>query len=164
VEVVGVKTLNLQMVYDELLQATRDTPMEQVKNTVMTLTSLLESDTTDDGADDDTRRALDPAPLLRATVFPVRYPNGDRALVSGEVEFAIADRNHLAERFRARIKTLDHDLPSVSRLMPFFEWAGIERRCLSASVKQFTSVSGGEQRTISVRLRDLKLKAHAILR
>lgn len=161
-EVLGVKTLNLQMVYDELLQATSDTPMEHVKNTVMTFNSLLESDTTDDGPD--LKCQLDPTLLLKAAVFPIRYPNGDKALVSGEVQFAIADRKHLAEQFRDRIKTLDYDLRGVRQLMPFFEWAGLERRYLSTLVKQFTSLSGGEQRPISVRQRDLKLKAHAILR
>ena len=161
-EVLGVKVLNLKIVYDELSQATPDTPMEYVKKTVMAFNSLLEFDTTDDGPD--LRRKLDPTRLLEAAVFPIRHPNGDKALVSGSVQFAIADRKHLALHFRDRIKTLDYDLQDTRHLMPFFEWTGVDRYCLSASVRQFTCLSGGEQRPISVRKHDLKLKAHAILR
>jgi len=83
VGVLGVKTLNLQIVYDKLLRETPDTPMEYVKNTVMTFNSLLESDATDNSPD--LKRQLDLALLLKAAAFLVRYPNGDKALVSGEV-------------------------------------------------------------------------------
>jgi hypothetical protein len=163
VETLGVKTLTMRMVYDELVQTSPETPMERVKTTITTFNSLLQSDVPDDGTSQE-RTALDPKRVLEAPVFVVRYPNGGKALVRGSVEFAIADRLDLAEYFADRVTTLDYDLREVRRLMPFFEWLGVERRCMSASVKQFTSVSGGQERPITDPQCDLRFRAHAILR
>jgi hypothetical protein len=173
--VLGVKTLTLQMVYDELVQTTADAPMDRVKAAVNTFNSLLQSgDDPDEAVDpaasvgnrrDSARPGLDPKRVLSAPVFVVRYPNGGKTLVKGsDVEFAIADRQDLAGYFAGRVTTLDYDLREVRRLMPFFEWVGVEGRCMSASVRQFTSVSGGQQRPITEPMYDVRFKAHAILR
>ncbi|KAK3331475.1 hypothetical protein B0H66DRAFT_487633 [Apodospora peruviana] len=160
VNTLGVRTLTLQMVYDELLQtnSSRST-VDEVKNLLWSFNALLQTEPD---------RLLDPQPLLNASVFPVRYPgDGGTSLRSPDtVEFAIVDREHLAARFRDKIKMLDYSLEDVRRLKPFLEWAKLEHRYLSASVREITSLSGGEDTTrpITSPNRDLKRKAYGLLR
>ncbi|KAF9887222.1 hypothetical protein FE257_010476 [Aspergillus nanangensis] len=106
----------------------------------------------------------DPDLLLERSVFPVVYPDGTKRLTSAATEFAIPDREHLASQFRGRIKMLDFSLEEVRRLKGFFEWTNLTHRYLSASIKEFTSFSGETTQLISAPHRDLKRKAHAILR
>ncbi|KXX74826.1 Autophagy-related protein 9 [Madurella mycetomatis] len=152
----GVGTLTLQMVYDELLLTTSRTPVRQLKNTIRSFNALLRTE----------QDALCPQPLLEACIFPVRYADGVLKLRSAKTEFAIVDREHLAERLRGRIKMLDYTLEQVWRLQPFFEWAGLQGRYLSVAVKEITSVARSEceTRPMLEPSRDIKRKAHALLR
>ncbi|KAK4038181.1 hypothetical protein C8A01DRAFT_17707 [Parachaetomium inaequale] len=154
VDTLGVKTLTLQMVYDELLQLSPQQTADDVKRTVWSFNALLQTEP----------NQLDPERLRQAHVFPIRYPSGKRALGSADTDFAIVDREDLAARFRGRIKLLDYPLEEIRRLRPFLEWANLERRYLSACVKEIPSFSGGPSRRISTPNRDLKRKAHALLR
>ncbi|KAK3941989.1 hypothetical protein QBC46DRAFT_257257 [Diplogelasinospora grovesii] len=154
IDTLGVKTLTLQIVYDELLQTSPQTTVDEMKSAIWSLNALLQTEPDRVG----------PEPLLKACVFPVEYPNGVKALRTADTEFAIVDREYLATRFKGRIKLLDYSLEDVRRLKPFFEWANLTHRYLSVSVKNITSVLDGTRRPVLVPNRDLKRKAHALLR
>ncbi|KAH7320590.1 hypothetical protein B0I35DRAFT_459384 [Stachybotrys elegans] len=153
VGILGVRSLTLQMVYDELLEGSRKS-IEEIKSALRSFSSLLRSDPTH----------LDRAPLLKASVFPIKYPDGSTKLQSADTSFAIVDRQDLGSKFASKIKLLDFSLEEVRYLKPFFKWLNMEGRCLSNCVRQITSVWGGNQRPITVPQRDLKRKAHALLR
>ncbi|KAJ4286909.1 hypothetical protein N0V88_007854 [Collariella sp. IMI 366227] len=154
VDTLGVKTLTLRMVYDELCNISPQRGVDEIKNIIWSLNALLQTEPD----------LLDPGPLRKAHIFPVRYPNGGVSLLSADTEFAIIDRDHLAARFRDCIKLLDYTLEDVRRLKPFLQWSELEQRYLSASVKEITSFQGGPTRPISMPNRNLNRKAHALLR
>ncbi|KAJ3546237.1 hypothetical protein NM208_g2100 [Fusarium decemcellulare] len=149
----GVKLLTLQMVYDELRQSPQSS-REEVKVAILSFNRLLQAERTN----------LDPEPIRKAKIFPVRYPNGSVILDSVDVEFAIGDRDKLKANFQDKISLLDFDLGDVRRLKPFFEWAGLQERYLSNSVRERTSISSELGRPISSPNRDLKRKAYYIAR
>lgn len=132
IDILGVKTLTLQMVDDELLETSRRSTIGETKSKVWFFNALLPTE----------RHCADPAPLLERPVFPIIYPDGTEGLSSAETEFAIPDREHLASQFRGRTKMLDVSLEEVRRLKDFFEWTDLANRYLSASIKELTSFSG----------------------
>ncbi|KAJ6063689.1 hypothetical protein N7499_012369 [Penicillium canescens] len=154
IDTLGVNTLTLQMVYDELLETSSESTIDETKSKIWSLNALLQTE----------GDYADPDPLLERSVFPVVYPDGTKGLTSAATEFAIPDREHLASQFRGRIKMLDFSLEEVRRLKVFFEWTNLTHRYLSASIKELTSFSGERTQLISAPHRDLKRKAHAILR
>jgi hypothetical protein len=154
IDTLGVNTLTLQMVYDELLETSSESTIDETKSKIWSLNALLQTE----------GDYPDPDLLLERSVFPIVYPNGTKGLTSATTEFAIPDREHLASQFRGRIKMLDFTLEEVRRLKGFFEWTNLTHRYLSASIKELTSFSGEATQLISAPHRDLKRKAHAILR
>ncbi|KAL7791519.1 hypothetical protein V8C37DRAFT_410329 [Trichoderma ceciliae] len=155
VDKLGIGRSTAGMVYDKLLEMGLETPpISEVGDTLELFSSLLR----------ESQEQLDPGPLLRRSLFPVKYPDNTTKLVSAEVDFAIGDRQHLAEPFAGRAKMLDFDIGQVSRLKPLFGWAGLERRYLSTLVTETTFVAGGHSRPISDANRDIKRKAYALLR
>lgn len=150
----GVRTLTAQMLYDDLVQASAEMTVDEVKDKIWQLATFLEP----------SMAVPSPGGLLGAPVFPVRSGDGSVSLRPASADFAIIDREHLAARFEGRIKVLDYTLEEVRRLKPFLEWAGLQGRYLSACVKEITSISDGRVRSISTPNRDIKRKAHAILR
>ncbi|KAL2132354.1 hypothetical protein VTI74DRAFT_3925 [Chaetomium olivicolor] len=156
VDRLGVSTLTLQMVFDELLRTTPRTPVREVKHMLWAFNSLLQ-----------TEPVRPPSKrLLKARIFPVRCGDEAPVLESTRTDFALIDREHLAEKFRGKINVLDFTLEQVRQLQPFIEWAGLQPRYLSVAIKQITSrpPEGGRTRPISVPDRNLKWKAHALLR
>ncbi|KAM5345808.1 hypothetical protein ACJ41O_011669 [Fusarium nematophilum] len=149
----GVKLLTLQMVYDELRQSPQSST-DEIKVAILSLNGLLQAE----------RTLLDPEPIRKAKIFPVRYPNGTVVLSSVGVDFAIGDRDKLRTKFQDKISLLDFDLEDVRRLKPFFEWTSLQDRYLSNSVTERTSISSDPGRPISSRNRDLKCKAYYIAR
>lgn len=149
----GVKFLTLQMVYDELRQSLQSST-EEVKVAILSFNGLLQTEPSH----------LDPKPIRKAKIFPVRYSNGTVVLSSMDVGFAIGDRDKLKTQFQDKISLLDFDLEDVCRLKPFFEWVGLQNRYLSTSVRESTSISSDSGRPISSRNRDLKRKAYHIAR
>ncbi|GFG16303.1 hypothetical protein IFM61392_09435 [Aspergillus lentulus] len=154
IDTLGVNTLTLQMVYDELLETSSESTINETKSKIWSLNALLQTE----------GDYVDPGLLSQRSVFPVVYPDGTKRLASATTEFVIPDREHLASQFRGRIKMLDFSLEEVRRLKGFFEWANLTHRYLSASIKELTSFSGEATQLISAPHRDLKRKAHAILR
>ncbi|KAK4209476.1 hypothetical protein QBC37DRAFT_391255 [Rhypophila decipiens] len=160
IDKIGVQTLTLEMIYDELIQVHHhERTVDDIKNVIWSFNSLLQTEPAE-------RHQLDPHPLLAARVFAVKYPEGGKRLVSAaETEFAIIDRDSMAARFEDKIKLLDYTLAEVRQLKPFLEWANLEHRYLSRSVKDITSVSSGAlSRNVSASKRDVKRRAYALLR
>ncbi|KAF5723346.1 hypothetical protein FMUND_1980 [Fusarium mundagurra] len=149
----GVKLLNLQMVYDELRQSSGNNT-EETKVAILSLNGLLQTETT----------RLDPEPIRRAKVFPVRYPTGTVVLSSVSIDFAIGDRDKLKTMFRDKVALLDFEMDEVRRLRPLIEWLGLQDRYLSNSVEESTFIFSDSERPISTPNRDLKRKAYHISR
>lgn len=154
IETLGVKTLTLQMVYDELLQAGPQASPSDVKAKIWSLNALLETESS----------YIDPDALKQAHVLPVINPDGTKSLVTASAEFAIGDRDYLTKKFQYRIKLLDYSLKDINRLRKFFEWAKLGHRYLSVAIREFTSVCGETEPLIPRRDRDLKLVAYGLLR
>lgn len=150
----GVKTLTIQMVYDELMQTTLETPIANVTSTLWSLNALLLSET----------KRPDPHALLEIPIFPVQYANGQKVLMDIGTDFAIIDSESLARRFRGKIKILDFTREEVLQLRPLIEWAGLTTRYLSAIVRESTSVGESPAGPVTNPNHDIKRKAHAILR
>jgi hypothetical protein len=142
------------MVYDELLQTRSQTSIVEVKSAIWSLNALLQSEPV----------AVNPEPLLRKKIFPVSNPTGTKIRVNVDVDFSIGDREYLTAQFKDRIKMLDYDLAEVRQLKTFLEWTKLSNRYLSESVKEITSVNNGDVWAVSSPTRDLKRKAHALLR
>ncbi|KAF9774642.1 hypothetical protein IL306_007330, partial [Fusarium sp. DS 682] len=149
----GVKSLTLQMVYNELKESPRSS-VEDIKVAILSLNDFLQSE----------EGHWDPEPIRQAKVFPVKYPNGSISLSSVGVEFAIADRDNLRSKFEDKIALLDFDLEDVHRLKSYFAWLKIETRYLSRCVKEDTAISGESGSPILSHKRDLRLKAYHIAR
>lgn len=149
----GVKSLTLEMVYDELLQEPASN-QEEIRVTMLSLINFLRS----------ARTLLDPHPIRNAKIFPVKYGDNETVLRSVSADFAIADRAHLKKRFGGQIALLDFDMEDVRHLGPFFTWVGLDDRYLSNSVKEITSVAPMSGSSIRIQNRDLCLKAYYILR
>lgn len=149
----GVKSLTLEMVYDELLQG-HASNQEELRVTMLSLSNFIRSE----------RTLLDPSPMRNANIFPVKYGDNETVLRSASAHFAIADRAYLKERFGGRIALLDFDMEDVRQLGPFLSWVGLDDRYLSNSVKEITSVEPTSGRPIRIMNRDLRLKAYYILR
>lgn len=149
----GVTSLTVQMLYDELIQPSPQKDRNGLKDAILSFSSLLQTEPI----------LLDPQPILEVDNFPVRYCNGEVALRSAKVDFAIPDRDPLRNVFQDRITMLDFNLEEIRRLKPFFEWTKLEGRYLSNCVLEGTSVSKIGRSTL-VEQRDLKRKAYYILR
>lgn len=119
----GVKSLTMQMVYDELRQSPENS-IEDIKVALFSFNDFLQSEIGN----------WDPEPIKIAKIFPVVYPDGTTSLRSMDVEFAIADRDNLRSKFSDKIALLDFDLEDVHRLRPLFTWLKIQQRYLSRCV------------------------------
>ncbi|KAF4495856.1 hypothetical protein FAGAP_7989 [Fusarium agapanthi] len=149
----GVKSLTMQMVYDELRQSP-ESSVEDIKVALFAFNDFLKIE---DGN-------WDPEPIRTAKIFPVVYPDGTTALRSIDVGFAIADRSNLRSKFSDQIALLDFELEDIHRLRPLFSWLKIQQRYLSRCVMERTAVSGDSRLPISSPKRDLGLKAYQICR
>lgn len=155
VNFLGVKTLDLQMVFDKLKeQGAGQSSIEEVKGTIWVLNSLLQSE----------KKHPSPKAILESSIFPIRYPDGSVGLRTSATAFAIADRKHLYDLFSNQAKFLDFSMNDIPRLECFLKWAGLENRYLSRSVKEISTLRGGLDKPISHPDRDVSRKAHGLLR
>ncbi|KPM39359.1 hypothetical protein AK830_g7176 [Neonectria ditissima] len=127
VDFLGVDTLNLQIVYDELLHlgCSPSTSVNQVKEQIRSLNGLL--------SDVSSYPKVESELLRKAKIFPVSIPGDEVKLFTGETSFTIVDRVVLGEYFAGQVKTLDFDLNEVREIAPFLQWLGLETRYLSRS-------------------------------
>lgn len=155
VDTLGVAKMTAKMVYDKLkAQHDESFSVREARETLLVFNSFLEAGSGD----------FDPAPILENRVFPVRFPDGDIRLCRGDDAFSLLDRKPLGEAFAHVAKFLDFDLLELHTLQPFIRWAGLGDRYLSASVKEITSADRESTRPISFPHREIRAKAHALLR
>ncbi|KAL4958989.1 uncharacterized protein BDV14DRAFT_22393 [Aspergillus stella-maris] len=155
IELLGVRTLSLQMVHDKLVeQGKGQASVEEVKETVWLLNSYFQHET----------NLPSPQQVLEAKVFPVRYPTGGTQLCSDAANFAIPDRKHLSDLFSGKAKFLDFSTNEIARLEPFITWAGQEKRYLSNVVKEISTVRGESHRSSNSPGLNIARKAHGLLR
>ncbi|KAJ0422940.1 hypothetical protein BJY00DRAFT_299903 [Aspergillus carlsbadensis] len=155
IELIGVRTLTLQMVHDKLVSEGKgQTSPDKVKETIWLLNSYLQNK----------HDFPDPRQVLQGRVFPVKYPTGAVELCSSSVDFAINDRIHLSAWFTGKAKFVDFDVNEVARLEPFLRWTGLETRYLSSSVKEISAVRGEPHRSLTSPSRKIAGKAHGLLR
>jgi hypothetical protein len=154
-ELIGVKTLTLQMVHDKLVaEASGQSTPERIKQTIWRLNSYIQT----------AKQLPDPRQVLNAKVFPVRLPTGTVELCSSPVDFTINDRKHLSDLFSDKARSLDFDVDEVILLEPFLKWTGLDKRYLSSSVKEVTVVHGAADFTLAPPTRSIAQKAHGLLR
>jgi hypothetical protein len=159
VDILGIATLNLQLICEELLKLGKSTPtIESVKEQLFAFNDHLHS--IKDYKD------ITPSLLKGVNIFPVRGPGNQRNILfcNGKEDFAIANRIHWEDNLRPLIKTLDLTLNEIHELEPFIRWIGFEERYLSLIVREASEI-GDSTLVPSLSLsRDIKLKAHALCR
>ncbi|KAH6999499.1 hypothetical protein EDB80DRAFT_724771 [Ilyonectria destructans] len=158
IDFLGVDTLNLQIVYDELLHLGRSPSpsVDQVKQQIQSFNGLL--------SDVSSYPKVKPEPLRRAKIFPVHFPGGEVKLFTGETNFAIVDRVTLGVYFAGQVKTLDFDLNEVHEIVPFIQWLGLEERYLSRSVKEISTVDQTDLRPVTPSEEKIRPIAHSLCR
>ncbi|KAL4968127.1 uncharacterized protein BDV14DRAFT_206779 [Aspergillus stella-maris] len=154
-ELLGVRTLSLQMVIDKLVEQGRgEGSIDEVKETIWLLNSYLHEDD----------NHPDPTNALNSKVFPVKSPDGSVELCNHDVEFAVADRKHLSSLFAGKARFLDFSVNEVARLEPFLKWTGLNRQCLSSSVKEISSLRADSSERLVPPERNISKKAYGLLR
>ena len=153
----GVRPVDLSMAIEELKEVgSRESGIivQEVKDSIFTVNSLLIAE------------PAQPCPrnLLGKRIFPIRYPSGHIECHSKETTFFVVDREPLRRSFEGEVKFIDFTLEEVNRLQPFLYWTHLEDRYLSANVKEITSFHGSGGRILSNQNRDIRPRAHAILR
>ncbi|KAK7736974.1 hypothetical protein SLS53_006729 [Cytospora paraplurivora] len=156
VNFLGVKPVDIRMAIDELKEVTsRNEPrVQEVKDSIWTVNSLLTTEKQPPG----------PGDLLECRIFPIRYPCGDVKCDTKAAEFFIIDREPLRRSFESMVKLLDFSLDEVVQLRPFTQWTDLQNRNLSACVKEITSFGGSDAKPLSNPNRDIRYRAHALLR
>ncbi|KAK8095117.1 uncharacterized protein PG998_014341 [Apiospora kogelbergensis] len=156
VNILGIETQTAKMVYEKLTaEETAHLPMEEIKDTILAFSSLLESEGS----------AYDPGPVLQNKVFPVRLPgSGGQVLQNGKEGFAIWDRKPLGDAFSDQAKFLDFSMDLVRDLENFIGWAGLSNRYLSKAVKDFSAVDSSSTRKVTSPTLLVQSKAHALIR
>lgn len=156
VETLGLKSLTLQMLYDDL-QHEEGTDINKLRDNLLTLSRFLQEDP-------EAAKKLETGPILRANIFPVRYRDASPELRTAQVDFAIGDRQHLTEHFKNQICLLDFKLEHVRPLGALISWAGLEERYLSRLVHEETFISDEHKRDDCLEGREVARKAYHILR
>lgn len=156
VDLLGVKPVDLAMAVDELKEAGSSdfTTPEDLKAAIMTVNSLLPLE--DDHPD--------PEEAIKGRVFPVRQANGHIKKSSINTNFFLIDREPLKAAFEGKVKFLGFELDEIRQLRPFIQWASLDDRFLSTCVKEITSFHGERARLLSSPDRQIRVRAHALLR
>jgi len=146
--------MTARMLYEKLETPQDDLSIEEAKETLLVFNTLAMT----------TPSEFDPGPVLESPVFPVRFPGGNVRLCSGTDEFSLNDRKPLGEAFAQVAKFLDFDHRELRVMRPFIKWAGMQTRYLSVSVEEIASADRVSTKSISSRHREIRTKAHALLR
>ncbi|KAB8212048.1 hypothetical protein BDV34DRAFT_219262 [Aspergillus parasiticus] len=155
VDVLGVRTLTLEMVIEKLVdQGSTSASVEKVKETIWLLNNYFQKD----------EDVPDSQAIRDSKVFPVRDLNGQVELRSYDEAFSIADRKHLYDWFAGKANFLDFNANDIHRLEPFLNWVGLERRYLSASVKEISTLGNGAHQSLVSKDRNIARGAYGLLR
>lgn len=103
-------------------------------------------------------------PLWELAIFPVKLHDGRVKLQPRSFDFAIVDRQNLADAFDGRARLLDFSLEEVWKLEPFLSCFDLEDRYLSRMVEERSSIKEGSSDPHSVLTRNLRRKAYALFR
>lgn len=155
-EELQVPQLDLKMVLDQLLEARAlNLPVAEVKGLLKTLNSFLRAEP----------NPPSPGRLLKAPVFPIRDPrSGNVTLCTSNIQFALVDREGPPSQFIEKARVLDFTLQEIRQLEPLFAWTRLESRYLSRCMKETSRLGNGVGAPISQPHRDIRRKAHALLR
>ncbi|KAI6758771.1 hypothetical protein HG530_011011 [Fusarium avenaceum] len=148
----GVEDSEPSTPYAELKHPSRRS-VEDIKATIMQLSSLLRT----------TIVFLNPEPIRKSKIFPVKDLNGTVSLYSVDADFFIKD-TLLYEDWLCHLSVLDFNIQEFQRLKPFFSWLGIEDRYLSRGVEEQTSIPNHVGSPISSGPRYFGRKSYHILR
>ncbi len=156
VDFLGVKPVDLAMAIDELKEAGSkpSTEVEEVKESIWTVNSLLPTQS----------KPPNHQEVAKSSIFPIRQPNGTVTRGSEATEFFIVDREPYRQSFETKVKFLYFTLDEVVKLRPFLNWMRLEDRYLSHHVREITSFPGAGAKLISNPERQIRNRAHALLR
>ncbi|KAM0317327.1 hypothetical protein ACHAPQ_011043 [Fusarium lateritium] len=152
VDKLGVEDSMPNKPYDELKQPSQRS-VRDIKDTIIQFSKLLRTTTV----------FLDPEPIRKSKIFPVKGPNGTVSLSSVDTDFAIRDTLFYEDGL-GPLSLLDFDMKEFRRLKPFFSWLGIEDRYLSRRVEEQTSVPNLVGSSMASGPRYFKRKSYYILR
>lgn len=156
VKLIDVKPVDLLMAIGELQEAGRRHSIseQEVKKSIWAVNSLLST----------ASRYPNPRDVVNSRIFPIKHPDGSVTLESKATEFFIVDREPLRQMFATKVKFLNFTLEEVVQLRGFFEWVDLGARYLSLCVKETTSFHGGVAIQTSNSDRQIRNRAHALLR
>lgn len=153
-DLLHVPRMTIDMLYERLKANSVSSDIEEIKRDLLEFSGLLKS----------TKKILDPTPVLENRIFPVRLANGKVRLKSAQDEFTIVDLNHWADDFAGKANFLDFGKEDVQRLKSFFQWAALEDRYLTESVKEISIADKASAKPLSDMDQHISLRAHALLR
>ncbi|KAJ3536592.1 hypothetical protein NM208_g6651 [Fusarium decemcellulare] len=156
VNFLGVKTLDLGLIYDELVRlgSSSEATREEIERHIWILNSFIPA----------AAQLPDARKLLGSKILPVRYPDGEVKLESPGIEFIVVDRASLGDIFKPLVKTLDFNLEQVRKLEPTLKWLGLETRYLSDVFWEDSRVESPSKQPLSSPRRRISPKAHALYR
>ena len=158
VTTLGVDTLNLEIVYNDILKLGSSTSasIEEVKRQIWVFNGFLQA--CDDSSD------IDAEKVRNAKIFPVRFPDGNVELRTCAEDFAIVDRVYLGEHFCDKVKTLDFTFDETIKLSNFLVWLGLEPKYMSKLVKEISSIDSSGALPVPPASCAIRTKAHALCR
>ncbi|KAI1773105.1 hypothetical protein F4818DRAFT_443468 [Hypoxylon cercidicola] len=150
VEVLGVRGVDANLVYNELLELKpTEASVGHVKDLIWNLNSLLE---------------IEHPNFSKLPLLPLRFDGRAFLPLFDNSEFAILDRKPLVPIFGDKITLLDFTYQEVFQLKPFIEWAGLEDRYLSRLVKETSTLDSSDKLPISDASQDVRTKAYGLYR
>jgi hypothetical protein len=158
VEFLGVDTLTLSIVHDELIRlgSSKDASVSDTRDLIINLNSfLVETDPADYPS---------ASKLAKANILPIRDGQGTIGLGSSESVFVIIDRTYLEKFFADEVETLCFSFAEVCQLEPFVEFLGIKGKRLSELFEERTELYDDYGPPFLLPQRQIGPKAHALYR
>ncbi|KAL7930143.1 hypothetical protein V8C35DRAFT_313668 [Trichoderma chlorosporum] len=159
VNILGVETLNLGLIYDELSKLGNSMPtVELVREQLFAFRDHL--NTISD------YKNVKPENVRKFKIFPIRQPDLQQSIEfhNCDAEFAIADRQPLENNFRHKIKTLGFTFDEIHALGPVIKWLGLEGKYLSRLVTVISQVEDNDRVLNQSLSRKIESRARALCR
>ncbi|KAF4970302.1 hypothetical protein FSARC_2622 [Fusarium sarcochroum] len=126
-----------QEVWMELISLADNPPVERTRDLFLTLNTLAVTNPT----------SMEHSFFIGSPIYPVKDQKGKIIRVSGNGDFFIADKAHLADSFSGKVNILAFTPRDVLRLEQFFTWAGMQNRYLSLNVQEMATWPSGSKPT-----------------